>query len=407
MAGWHDKRRKLFFDSLHTNLWVDPDAEDQVLISKDAVNLRDGADLASVEGDLRSLRPYERDAPGKIFFEGTTGDGFPARAALETLPDKLSLDYIFIAQQRVQPATDPEHGAPVPPAPQDSDVGRGVKIAVVDTGIADQPGARDVWTEHPVPRGTDQFDPLFDRRTRSPKPKLAWAAGHGTFIASLIRQVAPGADIRSIKACSPMGFETESEVARGIEQAAQWADIINLSWCAYTLPDGTNERGEPTYSGPYRLRQAVKRALAKKVVVVAAAGNSASPDPMYPAAWEDVLAVGALDRDGRRWDHSNYGSWVDASAIGEKLRGVYVQGDENPDNDPDGHAEVWDDDEINYATWSGTSFAAPLVAAQIAVVASALGVPVPDAKKKLLAMSRDAVDAGCGKRIMVDLPDQT
>jgi subtilisin family serine protease len=88
---------------------------------------------------------------------------------------------------------------------------------------------------------------------------------------------------------------------------------------------------------------------------------------------------------------------------------VFVQGRENPDNDPDGRAEVWDDPNINYATWTGTSFSAPLVAAQIAVLKSAMSpaTTMHEAKDLLLGMSRRAVDPGCGQRVIVELPGQT
>jgi subtilisin family serine protease len=379
-------------------------------MASDVVRIREGADIsaATVRPRLGSLEPEDR-TPGKIHFCGRTDHGSAAGEALHEFPDELAPEYVLIAQQRVQPATDPEHAAPLPPIPAGTQLGQNVKIAVVDTGVADQDGARKVWNEGNGGFGNDDFDPLYDIRTLNDGMKLAWAAGHGTFIASLIRQVVPAAEIIPIRACSPMGYETEDEVARGIEAAvARDVDIINLSWCSYALVAGHDPEGQATYDEPLRLRAAVETAIAHDIVVVAAAGNSASPDPMYPAAWPDVLAVGALDRDGRRWEHSNYGKWVGAWALGEDLRGVYVRGEENPANDPDGHAEVWDHPETNYATWTGTSFAAPLVAAQIAIVQSALGVSAPDAKETLLKMSHAVMGgAGGGKRIMVDVPGQT
>ena len=156
----------------------------------------------------------------------------------------------------------------------------------------------------------------------------------------------------------------------------------------------------------FRLYQAVEEAIGQRIVVVAAAGNSGSRDPMYPAAWEGVTAVGALDRDGSRWDRSNYGDWVDAWALGVKLRGDYVKGKEDPANDPDGHPETWDN-KNNFATWTGTSFAAPLVAAQIAIVQSATRCEAPEARDRLLNMSKPARDDPSGKRILVDIPGQT
>jgi subtilisin family serine protease len=395
MVGWHDKRRELFFNSLSDNIYVDPDSVDQVLMARDLVTVRDPERADQLVAELRG----EPGPNGRI---NLLGRRTPAEA-VQMFPNDLAPEYFLVSQQRVQPGTDPEHGTPLPRPPENSRLGEDVRIAVVDTGIADQPGARDVWNR-PDPGGG--FDPLYDTRTlEEEEPKLAWAAGHGTFIGSLIRQVAPAAEVIPIKACSPMGFETEDEVARGIDRAvAEGAHIINLSWCSYALACNGEESD---YHEPLRLRAAVENAVDNGIVVVAAAGNSASTDPMYPAAWPDVVAVGALDRDGRRWDYSNYGDWVNAWALGEDLRGVYVAGAENPDNDPDGWAEEWDHPEINYATWTGTSFAAPLVAAQIAIVMAATGKAPRDAKDLLLEMSHDFTVVGGGKRIMVDVPGQT
>jgi subtilisin family serine protease len=400
MVGWHDRRRDLFFDSLRPGIYVDRAAIDQVVMAEAMVRVRDGAPIGDIRRQLSDLQPRLRGK--KLYFGRTPAHGSAASVAVQTCPDYLDPIYVFVAQQRVQPGTDPEYGAPLPRPPKNSELGRGVKIAVVDTGIGNQPGAHRVWSR-PLPAGNR--DTLYDTRTPKPNQKLAWAAGHGTFVGSLIRQVAPAAEIIPIRACSPMGYETEDDVASGIERAvAKGVHIINLSWCSYAfVANGTASSNHE----PVRLRSAVKKAVDKGVVVVAAAGNSASPDRMYPAAWPNVLAVGALGRDGRRWDHSNYGSWVDAWALGDGLRGVYVKGEENPANDPDGHAEIWDDPEINYATWTGTSFSTPLVAAQIANVSSATGRPAREAQDILLQMSHEVTGVGGGKRIMVDIPGQT
>jgi subtilisin family serine protease len=130
---------------------------------------------------------------------------------------------------------------------------------------------------------------------------------------------------------------------------------------------------------------------------------------MYPAGFDEVVGVAATDRDGYRWVHSNYGEWVDASAAGVNLRGVFVRGRENPRYDADGRAESWDH-EINYARWSGTSFATPLVAAQIAVVKSAMSQRTPTTAWQAWEVLRDGSspgDTGCGRRIYAYLPGQT
>jgi subtilisin family serine protease len=106
--------------------------------------------------------------------------------------------------------------------------------------------------------------------------------------------------------------------------------------------------------------------------------------------------------------HSNYGDWVDASALGVNLRGVFVRGRENPRYDADGRAESWNH-EFNYARWSGTSFATPLVAAQIAVVQAALSAQRPTMAWEAWQVLRDSSgpgDTGCGRRVFAALPGQ-
>ena len=93
-------------------------------------------------------------------------------------------------------------------------------------------------------------------------------------------------------------------------------------------------------------------------VVVAAAGNSASPRPCYPAALRTSSASGRSTAPGRAW-FSNYGGWVDACAPGVDVVSTFFSGVTDKVNDLTREFEGW-------ATWSGTSFSAPKVAAAIA-----------------------------------------
>jgi subtilisin family serine protease len=98
------------------------------------------------------------------------------------------------------------------------------------------------------------------------------------------------------------------------------------------------------------------------VAVVAAAGNNASPEPFWPAAFKRVVAVGALDATSDepvRASFSNYGHWVDVYAPGERVHSMYLDGTYLEADKHLAHLKGW-------AQWSGTSFAAPHVAAEIA-----------------------------------------
>jgi subtilisin family serine protease len=95
------------------------------------------------------------------------------------------------------------------------------------------------------------------------------------------------------------------------------------------------------------------------------------------------VAVGALDSAGRAW-FSNYGGWVDACAPGVDVRSIFYGTDAEPLREPLGDLQ----DELfnefkGWATWSGTSFTAPKVAAVIAGEALQLGMTAPEAWKRL------------------------
>ena len=132
------------------------------------------------------------------------------------------------------------------------------------------------------------------------------------------------------------GLGTASEVSAGIRYAADHgARIINLS-----LAGGANPA----------LADAVRYAQGRGLLVVAAAGNAGSSEPVYPAAYDGVVAVGSTNPDGTRTSaFSNRGSWVDLVAPGESIVSTATTAG-------------------GYASYDGTSFASPLVAAAAALV---------------------------------------
>ena len=102
---------------------------------------------------------------------------------------------------------------------------------------------------------------------------------------------------------------------------------------------------------------------------MAAAGNQATDRPFWPAAFDSVLAVGAVDDEGGKWapaSYSNFGPWVDAVARGSNLQSTFgrgktkvAQGATISPSDPSIAFDGW-------AEWDGTSFATPIAAAMIA-----------------------------------------
>ena len=191
--------------------------------------------------------------------------------------------------------------------------GRGVVVAVLDTGIAyrrfgrtpaspDLAGARFV-------KGWDFIgnDPYANDHN-----------GHGTHVASTIAErtnngvgltgLAYGATIMPVKVLDDEGLGDAVEIAKGIRFATKHgAQVINLS---LELSVSTTAQEIP------QLLDAIAYAHSKGVVVVAASGNEAVPTLAYPARASDVLSVGATTEHACLSDYSNQGNGLDLVAPG-------------------------------------------------------------------------------------------
>jgi hypothetical protein len=214
-------------------------------------------------------------------------------------------------------------------------------------------------------------------------------AGHGTFIAGIIRRLAPGAQIVSQGGLSSFGAGDDYRLSQAIDDMLNTdprPQIINMSFGGFTEDNDQ----------PMAMRAILSKAFtgsdgvygsADDIVVVASAGNDGSCRPTWPAAFADVIAVGALDLSGFKAGFSNWGHWVDAVAPGVDVVSTYLTFDAQPQApqmiDADGDGVIDDPvapeylDPLSYngwAMWSGTSFASPKVAAAIAREIMATGV---------------------------------
>jgi len=250
--------------------------------------------------------------------------------------------------------------------------GTGVTVGIIDTGIL---------RFHPWMAGSylatpEDFDPIDEDEDG----ELDFEAGHGTFVAGIVLQHAPGATVRVVRVLDRHGEAEVQSVANAMVRLANsGVDIINLSLGGYT-----RNNNEP---GAFRT---ALTAIGNRVVVVAAAGNhkpraklAATTRKFWPAAFPEVVAVAALNPLSaagvpKRATFSNFGEWVDVSAVGKGQVSTFATFKDKRGADFKG-----------FATWNGTSFATPAVAGAIAArMTDIQGVRVRSAKEaqaKLLA----------------------
>jgi thermitase len=207
-------------------------------------------------------------------------------------PSNISNDIYLSAQWALQKMPDL----------QTRSVGPEVLVAVLDTGI------------------DGRHEDLVGKVTKSVNFTTSATAsdviGHGTHIAGIIAAtanngigiagLAPNARLLNVKVADDEGTVWASSVARGIIWAVnKGAKIINLSLAIPT----------PTPA----LEEAVNYAWNKGVVIIAAAGNTGTTVPTYPASCPNVIAVAATDINDSLWDKSNYGDWVNAYVPGVEI----------------------------------------------------------------------------------------
>ena len=391
----------------------DPNAAPSVqyLYRRDRLLVRD-ADLARVDRAL-GFDPATIDTR---VVTGTTDDGRPVsingltayivqgRSALEAL-DLLdategvgvgTLDHVLwiTGGAGCCPDTEPEPPGRRSPVPgrnwKQSTSGRGVSVSVVDTGWL--PAVANDG-RHPWLQGV-----TGDREDYN-SGAIRHYVGHGTFIAGIVRCLAPEADVR-VEGFLPVGGAIyESEIVRQLNESLDRVpDIISLSagaWTRNTLPLLSFEVFWET-----RLRHL------KGTVLVAAAGNDGNRGPFWPAAYPWALSVGALNATGTaRADYSNFGSWVDVYARGSDIVNAFPDGRYTYDEAPH-RGEVYQFVE-GLAKWSGTSFSTPIVAGLIAGRMSRTGESARDAADALKKLAVANAKPGVGPILRPGMASQS
>ena len=197
--------------------------------------------------------------------------------------------------------------------PDGPNKGKGIKIGILDTGIdLDHPDLNVVDDVSFVPGTTSGDDDH----------------GHGTLVAGIIAAldnyygavgIAPEAELYAIKVLNENGGGAMSHIRRGIE----WAidndmDVLNISF-------GSVE------DWPYSLKQALRKAYASGMVIVAGAGNKGTPDGRgntitAPARYDTVIAVGAVDMNYQRLSSSATGDELELVAPGHAVYSTLMGG---------------------------------------------------------------------------------
>ncbi|WP_239457166.1 S8 family peptidase [Planococcus versutus] len=320
----------LFFGGLasHAAATEGTDASDHLIIS-----FKDTIDYALLE-EMGAVIHEEFDAISAVSVT------LPSEQMVQAASNHSSIEYIeenAIVKAAAQTTTWGYKAIKANTATSLGYTGKGVKIAIIDSGIN---------SKHPdlkVAGGVSKIEN---------SSAFTDGNGHGTHVAGVIGAqnnsigtvgVAPSASLYSVKVLSANGIGTLEGVVAGIQWAIdQKVDIINMS---LTIDNDKQS-----------LRNITKKAYDAGIVVVAAAGNEREKglfkDVLFPARYSSVVAVGSVSKLNKLSYFSNYGASQELVAPGEGILSSFTNAKTTTQDD--------------YAISEGTSVAAPFVAGTFA-----------------------------------------
>ncbi|RSK26415.1 hypothetical protein EJF36_05825 [Bacillus sp. HMF5848] len=193
-----------------------------------------------------------------------------------------------------------------------------INIAILDTGISQH-------DDLTIQEGVSflEVEPTYNDKN-----------GHGTHIAGIIHTIAPNTALYPVKVLDKDKKGKVSFLIKGIEWAIEnEMDIVSISLT-------TSQNSE-------KLQDAIQKAAAAGIVLVAAVGNHGDT-VKYPAAYEEVVAVGAVDDKNKIASWSNTGKQLDVVAPGVTIKSTYLNN--------------------GYAKMSGTSMAAAYTTGVLALL---------------------------------------
>ena len=258
-----------------------------------------------------------------------------------------------------------------------------VTVAVLDTGIIpDHPDLKNKLLPGADLVGGEKSYPVSDYEITDNDPtdetSLLEGGSHGTHVAGII-----GAETDNYKGIAGINWKvdilpvrvltrqggTSWDIAEGLYYAIdKGADVINLSL------------GGPYYSN--LKKEAIRTALDMGITIVAAAGNEGNSSVFYPAAFDEVIAVSAVNRGNNRTAYSNYGPEIDIAApgggYGESIYSTWGYFDKGNTT-------------ASYGGMIGTSMATPHVSGVVALLKAS---GIKNRKEILERLRNTAVDLG-------------
>jgi thermitase len=294
------------------------------------------------------------EATNEISRVASEGNLERAKRALEGNPNVEAVDYNYVGQLQAvtnDPLVGQQWGLSRIKAPRAWGTATGVDtvIAVLDSGAQ---------MNHPDLNGAylDQWDYFHNDAVAEDD------MGHGTHVSGVaaaftnngrsIAGTAPDAFLFNYKVCTQQqGCPLSAQIPAITDAADMGADVINMSLAGYGRSDAQ--------------ARAVNYAWNTGTVVVAAAGNDATNQPAYPAAYTNAIAVSGTDYQNGDSDFSNYATWIDVAAPAGELRGPLSAS----------RYQILSTyptyfNSSGYVSLSGTSFAAPMVSGVAALLAS-------------------------------------
>ena len=344
----------LFLGFENERFFAENEEKQLLTVFDEKISMEEIKTLVSAKGGT-VLETYGQVAVASIKMPTYAIDEFLAQ------PEVKSAEEDFVLQLKVQQVDWGVETVKAPAAWNSGFTGKGVKVAVIDSGIAPHEDLK-------IAGGISTVD-----YTSS----YADDQGHGTHVAGTIaarnnslglKGVAYDTELYAVKAFDQNGAARLSDIIEGVDWSiSNGMDIVNLS------------AGTQTESAAFRT--VVDRAYANGLLIVAAAGNDGAPDGLddtvdYPARYSSVIGVGAVDSYSKRAIFSSTGPAVEVAAPGVRVLSTYLRGE--------------------YAYLSGTSMAAPHVTGELALLKQAY----PDLSNEELriVMTEKTKDLGAAGR---------